>query len=75
MPKRDKSHRHPKLKHIPHSDEHRRDDGSFDKEAAMKDAPDVMAAVQSGNPEWENTSQTDPGADGRYLVVFHMKAK
>lgn len=67
--------RHPKLKHIPHPDEHKHDDGSFNKAAAMADAPSILEAIKSGNPEVENISMTDPGADGRYLTIFHMKAK
>ena len=72
---RDKSQRHHRLKHIPHPGEHKRADGKFDLQKAITDAPAIIQAIQSGNPEVLDVDMTDPDGGGEYYVIFRMKAK
>ena len=67
--------RNPKLAHIPHTDEHKKDDGSLDTAAMEHDFPALLAAIKSGNPQIVDMDMTDPGPNGEYYVVFRMKAK
>ena len=73
--RRDKSQRNPKLKHIPHTGEHKRDDGSIDKAMVKAGLPEIVAAIDAGNPEMLDMDQTDPGPNGEYYVIFRMRAK
>lgn len=67
--------RHPRLKHVPHPDEHKNDDGSPNLAAVEAGLPAIVSAIKSGNPQLVDFSMTDPGPNGEYYVIFHMRAK
>jgi len=67
--------RHEKLKHVPHTDEAKNDDGTINLPAAEGAIPTFVAAIKAGNPVIEDISQTDPGPDGIYYVIYRMRAK
>lgn len=68
--------RHAKLKHIPHTSEHKNEDGTPNLAAMAAFAPELLAAIQSGNPQLLDMDMTDPDpVTGEYYTIFRMKAK
>lgn len=76
MGHRERRSRHERLKNVPHPDEHKKDDGSIDVAAVMKDAPSILAAVQSGDIQILDIDRTDPDSVTKeFYTIFRCKAK
>lgn len=71
--KRDKAHRNPKAKHVPHVDEHKNDDGSVNMQAVEQGFPEVMDALKTGKVKLLDMVQTEPDANGEDWIMFRRR--